>query len=84
MFPPCFFSLKMLTTGNTGKELRWTPFKIDSWITRRVIKPAHQIFCFKIGQCLLKKMVQHITPTIKMTFLSAHQGEMHCHKLDHS
>ena len=42
MFSPCFFSLKMSTTGNTGKELRWKSFKIDGWVTRGVIKPIQK------------------------------------------
>lgn len=44
MFPPCFFSLKMLTTCSTGKELRGTSFKIDGWVARGVIEPTHKIF----------------------------------------
>lgn len=29
----------MLCTSSTGKELRGTSFKIDGWVTRRVIEP---------------------------------------------
>lgn len=41
MVPPSFFRLEMLTTGNTGKELRWTSIEVDGWVTWGVIKPAH-------------------------------------------
>ena len=90
MFPPRFFSLKILTTGLTGKELRWTSFKIDGWIARGVIKSKHMIYI------LLKNMpifvqengLKHYTCTgheqKRITFLSDRRGETHGHTLDHS
>lgn len=49
MFPPCFFSLKLLTAGNAGKEVRWASSNIDGWVTGWVIEPMQKIFYCCIG-----------------------------------
>lgn len=59
MCSPSFLSLKVLTTCSAGKQLWGTSFKMDGWVTRRVIKPTDDIFHWKNMKYLRSKNVSY-------------------------